>query len=97
MIGKWKSVISFDESVGVYTISYLCEGGAISCHFDLEEAKNEYIKMMNIGELAMKLIGETGLTHCVRINDNNANRCINCGVKAGSPCGLKCINSTSTG
>jgi len=26
---------------------------------------------------------------CNRINDNNANRCITCGVKAGHPCGLQ--------
>jgi hypothetical protein len=37
------------------------------------------------------------LDTCWRLNDNNTSRCINCGVKAGSPCGLKVINSTSTG
>lgn len=49
-----------------------------------------YLKEHFRKQLTLQVVGfsETELV-CNRINDNNSNRCINCGVKAGHPCGLK--------
>lgn len=54
---------------------------------DKQSQEKLIVEMMEADE-ELGLYSEVELV-CNRINNNNANRCINCGVKAGHPCGLQ--------
>ena len=54
---------------------------------DKQTQEKLIIEMMKADE-ELGLYSEVELV-CNRINDNNSNRCITCGVKAGHTCGLQ--------
>ena len=52
----------------------------------INNSNTEAQKLLYIVEFQNNVVPKT--ERCNRVNDNNSNRCITCGVKAGHPCGL---------
>lgn len=53
-----------------------------------KQTQRKLIEYIMKADEELSLYSEVELV-CDRINDNNANICITCGVKAGHPCGLQ--------